>query len=88
MESSGVAGRWRRGPGAELGDDGDELDGGLGEAVEDLLSVGGVRGAGDEALVGEAAEAVGEDVRGDSLVGVGQQLAEVAAVAEHHVADH
>ena len=63
-------------------------DGGLGEAVKDLLSVGGVRGAGDEALVGEAAEAVGEDVRGDSLVGVGQQLAEMAAVAEHHVADH
>ncbi len=53
LEELGAEGELRGGgevsaaPSAELGDDGDELDGGLGEAVEDLLLVGGVRGAGD-----------------------------------------
>jgi hypothetical protein len=39
-------------------------------------------------LVDEAAQAVGEDVRGDAFLRFGQQFAEMAAVAEHHVAQH
>jgi hypothetical protein len=60
-------------PGAKVRDHRDELDRRLGEAVVDLLLVGGIGGARDEALVGETAEAVGEDVGGDALLGAGQQ---------------
>jgi hypothetical protein len=44
----------------------DELDSGFGEAVDDLLLVAWVWGSGDEAVVGEALEPVGEDVRASS----------------------
>jgi hypothetical protein len=74
-------------PGAELGQYRDELDRGFGEAVCGPLSGAGVV-AGEQPGVGEPPEAVGKDVGGDLLLRAGEQLAEVAAVAEHHVPQH
>jgi hypothetical protein len=65
----------------------DELDGRLGEAVQHLLLVTRVGRARDHPQVDEPVQAVGEHVRGDALIGAGEQLVEVPPGAEHHVAD-
>jgi hypothetical protein len=65
----------------------DELDGRLGEAV--LGALPGTRvGAGRQSGADEPLESVGEDVGRDALLGAGEQFAEVAAITEHHVAEH
>ena len=75
-------------PRAERGHHRDELHARFGEAVADLLAVGRVVRAPQQAVGDQAPQPVGEDVRGDALLGAGQQLAEVVPVAEHHVAQH
>src|SRR5207253_2478728 len=44
--------------------------------------------AGQQAGGDEPFEPIGEDVGGDALIRPGEQLAEVAPVAEHHVTQH
>ena len=75
-------------PAADHGHDRHELDGLLGQAVDGLLLVRGIVGACDHPLGFQLLHPVGEDVGGDALLRLAQQLAEMPAVAEHHVADN
>src|SRR3546814_21193017 len=57
-------------------------------SLHDALPISGIVGAGEEAVPREPFQTVGEDVGGDTFLGSIQQLAEMAAVAEHHVAEN
>ena len=46
----------------QLGEDGDQFDRLRGETVGDLLLVGGIVGLGEQAVLDERGEPVGEDV--------------------------
>ena len=74
-------------PVAERDHDREHLDAGLGERVRRPLSTSGVV-TGQQPGGHELLEAAGEDVGGDALLGAGAQLAEIAAVAEHDVAQY
>src|SRR6266508_1066090 len=74
-------------PVAERDHDREHLDAGLGERVRGPLPTAGAV-AGEQPGGHKLLEAAGEDVGGDALLGAGDQLAEVAAVAEHDVAQH
>ena len=87
MPSSSADRQVLEAPGRHLGEHGQQLDALLGEAVDRLLLVARVVGPADDALPGEPLQPVGQDVGGDALLGLGEQLAEMPAVAEDHVAD-
>jgi hypothetical protein len=72
-------------PPAEYGHDRDELDRGLGETVFGAVTAAGLR-PGEETVGDQLPEAVGEDVRGDSLFRAFLQDAEVSPVAEYDIA--
>src|SRR6266508_3246593 len=74
-------------PVAERDHDREHLDARLGERVCRALPTAGVV-AGEQPGGHKLLEAAGEDVGGDALLGSGDQLAEVAAIAEHDVAQH
>jgi hypothetical protein len=77
----------RQAPVAERDHDRQHLDARLGERVcRPLPTAGGL--AGQQPGRHELLEAAREDVGGDALLGAGDELAEVAAVAEHDVAQH
>ena len=73
-------------PGAKRDHDRHGLDAGFGEAVDGSLAaesvLAGQQPAGDQRL-----QSAGENVGGDALVGVLEQLSEVASIAEHDVAE-
>src|SRR5215211_4035917 len=64
-----------------------ELDGGLGQAVDDALLVARVVGPGQQPGGDQPLEPVGENIGGDSLLRATKQLAVTPAIAEHHVAN-
>src|SRR5215216_1650620 len=73
-------------PDPQLHEDGNQRDGLLGEGVDRLLLVGGIRSFGYHLLFGEPSDAVRKDVRGNALLRV-QELAEMPFASEHHVAE-
>src|SRR5690606_11803913 len=74
-------------PGSHLCQQRDQLDRGCSQAVDDLLLVAGIIAPRNQAGFLQSREATREDVGGDALLGVGQELPEMTAVTEHHVAD-
>src|SRR6185503_8626315 len=74
-------------PGRHLGENRQQLDALLGETGDRLLLVRGIVRPADYALLDEAFQPVGQDVGGDAFLRLGQQLAEMPAVAEDHVAN-
>src|SRR3546814_21018141 len=69
-------------PGAHDDEQRKELDRLFGEAVDCLLLVAGIVGAGEEAVPREPFQTVGEDAGGHTFLGPIQPLAEMAAVSE------
>jgi hypothetical protein len=74
-------------PRPHLREQGHELDRRLGEAVDPLLGVIGVRAPRQQLGRPQTLEPIGEDVRRDPLLAVLEQRAVGAPVPEHHVAD-
>src|SRR5262249_47213257 len=72
-------------PDTQLGQHGHQLDAPLGQAVARFLLVVGICGPYEHALLHQALEAIGKDVRGNALGGLPQQLPEVAPVRENDV---
>nr|CAI0340684.1 hypothetical protein SHINE37_44552 [Rhizobiaceae bacterium] len=75
-------------PGPHHGEDRHQCDAHFGEAVERLLLVARIVRLADKTLVDEAAQPVRQDVGGDAFLRFRQEFAEMAAIAEHHVAQH
>ena len=73
-------------PKNHFGEDGSQVHAFGGEKVVKFAAVGGVSLGADNAVAFQPAEAVGQDVGGDVLVG-GEELLESAVTANHHVAD-
>jgi len=59
----------------------------LRQAVNRFLFMGRVSGPGDDPLLDEPAEPVGEDIRCDAFHRLGQEFAEVPSINENDVAD-
>lgn len=59
----------------------------LREAVDRLLPMRGVAAAREEPHLDKAGEPVGQDVRGDGLLGMAKQLPERTAISKHYIAD-
>src|ERR1700679_869209 len=74
-------------PCAHVGEQRHELDGRFGQAVDALLLMRDVIATADQSGVEEAVQAAGQNIRCDAFLGFAEQLAEVAAVAEHQIAD-
>jgi hypothetical protein len=74
-------------PRPHLGEQRHELDGSLGQAVDRFLPVGRVVALRQHPGLDQPLQAVGQDVGGDALLRLVEQLAIVAPVAEHEVAD-
>jgi len=82
-----IAGMFMSGsPEHHFGEDGSEVHSFCGEEIEEFSAVGGIRLSGDNAVVFQAAEAVGENVGGDVFVG-GKKFLEGSVAAHHHIAD-
>src|SRR3546814_4208123 len=64
-----------------------ELDGGLGQAVDRLLPVGGIPAPREQPGFDQPLQTVGENIGSDPLVRTVEQLAIMAPVAEHYVPD-
>src|ERR1700691_1025392 len=67
---------------------GNELNGRLGEAIDPLLPVSRVVRARQEAGIHQARQPVGQDIRRDSFFGEPEEISIVATIAEHDVPDH
>ena len=64
-----------------------QAGGRFGQAVDALLLMRDVIAAADQSGVEQALEAASQNVRCDAFLGFAKQFAEVAAVAEHQIAD-
>ncbi len=64
-----------------------QLDPLLGETVDTLLLMAGIVCLGEDALLQQRLQPIGQDVRRDALIGLGQQFTEMPPVAEDDVAD-
>lgn len=74
-------------PGADLGEQGDELDGRLGETVNRFLLVSGVASSREQACAHQTSQPIGQNIGSDAFGGKLQKIAVVAATPEHDVAD-
>lgn len=74
-------------PPRHLQQKGKQVDAFLRETVNRLLFVAGVVCLGEDALPDEHLQAIGEDVGRDVFLGLCQELAKMATVHEHDVAD-
>src|ERR1700730_18004361 len=75
-------------PARHLRQDRQQFDTLFGKRIDSLLLMARVVIARDDALLEQGLQPIGQDVRRNALLGFCQQLAKMAAVAEHHVADH
>ncbi len=75
------------GPENHFGEDRGQVQSFGGEAVDYFAAVGGVRLAGDNCVGFEFGEAVGQDIGGNSFVGI-QKLLVAVKSPQHHVANN
>jgi len=73
-------------PENHFGEDGRQVHALGGQKIKQFAAVGRIRLGGDDAVVFQAAEAVGEDIGGDAFVGR-KKFLERSVTANHHVAD-
>jgi hypothetical protein len=70
-----------------VGEQGDELDGGFGQAVDRSLLMAWIVAAGDQATLFKAPQPIRKNNRRDPFGGSRQQLPEVTATSKHQVTD-
>ena len=74
------------GPENHFREHGSEIDAFCGERVDQLSPVGGIRLGGDDSIHFQPAQAIGQNVCGDSFVGL-QEFLVAPESAQHHVAE-